>query len=113
MEMTQITQDQREQLQDAAGRLTEKLRAFREGLTADERAVLGVGLWQAMSEEAGMVEDVAGLAISEGPAWQFVKELGKTIAIDLIYEGLKSVDWGKAFSNPTGYPPGPDPRIGV
>jgi hypothetical protein len=51
-----------------------------------------------------MVEDVTGLAVSEGPAWQFGKEVGKTIAIDLIYEGLKSVDWRKALSNPTGYP---------
>jgi hypothetical protein len=42
--MTQVTQDQRVRLQDAAARLTERLQGLYEVLPDDEQLVLDVGL---------------------------------------------------------------------
>jgi hypothetical protein len=109
--MTQITDEQREHFEAVAVQATAKLEAFRDGLTADERAILSLGLWQAMAEAAGADESVVGFASNGGwsgnsPAGEFAKEVGKAIAIDLIYQGVKAAwGWITAPSNSTW--PGP------
>lgn len=98
--MTQITREQREHFEAVAVQATAKLEAFRDGLTADERTILSLGLWQAMAEAAGPDESVAGFAVNiaeRNPAARVVvwlaTEVGKSIAVDAGVSGVKSA-WG-------------------
>lgn len=86
--MTQITQQQQQQLQASAGSVVAKLERFGQGLSADERFVLGAAL-----STAAAADDVAGYdyAIDRaakayvdslpiwGPLQQAIKELTRPI----------------------------------
>lgn len=87
-EMAQISEEQREHFDAVARSATAKLEAFRDGLTADERAILSVALWQAMTETA-TDEEVVGFAMNS--PWG---HLGRIVVDGLIFEGVKAAwEW--------------------
>jgi hypothetical protein len=71
--MTQIKEEQRGQVEAAAERVADKLKAFQDSLAADEQTVLAVALRQMAGADDG-TEDTAGysVALLERAAMQVV-----------------------------------------
>ncbi|MGH2585862.1 MAG: hypothetical protein ACRDJE_13195 [Dehalococcoidia bacterium] len=82
--MTQLTEERREQLRAAGTQAAAKLEAFNDGLTIDERFVLGLAVWKVMAEKAAANESVAGFAVNiaeRNPVGKFVVDVFRTIGI--------------------------------
>ena len=62
--MTQITDDQKQRLEDAARSVGAKLQAFHDGLSPDERLVLGAALQPISAGANEPADDTAGHTVA-------------------------------------------------
>jgi len=102
--MTQHT-DERQHLAQATASVTAKLGRFSEGLTPDERAVLGAALWRAGAGTQA-TEDVAGYRTALDIALSSVERLPIWGGLqDLVNALTQPIDWGGAFNGSSVYIP--------
>jgi hypothetical protein len=105
--MIQLTEQRGQAWAEAAERVAAKVRAFEDGLAADERLILGRAVWLAVA--AGRDAEVAGYAdnpaLREGLKRLGESAIGGTLG-NALWAGLKAL--GEWIATPSTTPwPGP------
>jgi hypothetical protein len=97
--MTQITDEQKQQIEAAATSVAPKLERFLGGLSPEERTVLSLALQQAGAEAQASAGDVAGYRDMLQIA---VDSARNHVMFDILAKyGFPAVNWEKGFSGTT------------